>query len=294
MSHFSKGVGDVHIHNREVELVTSLIPQQLRENASTLIALLEDYYKYQNLKDNPTNIIDRIEYEHNLDFVDEKYLESLKREIALNIPKSFYVDDRDLLRYIVEFYKIRGSEEGIRLFFLLFFNDTTTIKYPSERLLKPSVGDIDSHGYSKQDGSRVYYNDSVGIYEEDPPVNKSVTLPEYSTNLRGFIKISTDFESVFWTYDTPSVDKNFEIRVLKDREDTSVSSPLPSPNSGFSISTRLNSGDNTLSVDLTDNVAVTETIDVSEIIDSPAAPNTYRLGTIAEDEIIYQQKLEVE
>ena len=108
MAHKQKTVGESHIHNREAEGVSSLFPFQLRGKSANLISFLEDYYKFLNQKDQPTNVIDRIQLEHDIDLVDAKYLEELKKEIAKNIPNSDALDNRQLFRNILEFYKTRG------------------------------------------------------------------------------------------------------------------------------------------------------------------------------------------
>lgn len=145
MAHTQKAIGEVKFHNREKEGVTSIFPYQLRPtvigNGTTgLIALLEDYYEYLNQKDNPTNIINRIETEHDIDSIDTTYLDYLKKEIAKEIPNSDVIDNRQLFRNIVELYKTRGSQDSIKIFFRLFFDEDVNIEYPSEKLFRTSSG----------------------------------------------------------------------------------------------------------------------------------------------------------
>lgn len=296
MAHKQKTVGEVHIHNREAESVSSLIPFQLRSTSATLIAFLEDYYKYLNQKDQTTNLIDRIQLEHDIDLADTTYLEELKKEIAKNIPNSDVLDNRQLFRNIVAFYKTRGSQDSIDTFFRLFFNDAATVTYPADYLFKPSSGEINVSGFIKQDGTRVNYSAATNTFAEDIPTGPTILTPEFVPADPGYLKIGSDFEDVFWTYGQLATDKSFTIRVTKDRDDSGFQSPLNSPEiptSGFAVSTRLNSGDNKLSTDLTNNSAVSITIDTSEIIyDSPNQDYTYRLGTYVEDARIFDKNLD--
>ena len=75
MAHRQKTIGGVDFHNREKEGVTSLFPYQLRSTVTGdgiygLVSFLEDYYEYINQKDQPTNIINRISHEHDIDVID--------------------------------------------------------------------------------------------------------------------------------------------------------------------------------------------------------------------------------
>jgi len=273
MPHKQKAVGEVHIHNRESESVSTLFPLQLRRSASTLISFLEDYYNYLNLKDKPTNIIDRIAFEHDIDLTDESYLDQIKKEIGKGIPNSDVLDNRKLFRNILSFYKSRGSQDSINQFFRLFFNDEVTVVYPSEQLFKPSMGDINTFGFIKQNGDRVFYNTTTKTFEEDVPTGPNVLTPDYTPSNPGYIKIGSNFENIFWNYDKLSVDKKFTIRV--DAE------------------TKLNSGDNKISTQLAITTPADITIDTSEIIyDSPNQSYTYRLGTYVENARIFDKNLD--
>ena len=145
MAHKQKTIGEVHFHNREKEGVTSLFPIQLRstvigDGVDGLVSFLEDYYEFLNQKDQPTNIIDRITKEHDIDLIDDTYLNELKKEIAREIPNSDVLNNRQLFRNIVELYKARGSHDSIRIFFRLFFDDEVNVEYPSEKLFRTSYG----------------------------------------------------------------------------------------------------------------------------------------------------------
>ena len=49
MSHEAIESFAIHPHNTESARVESLIPEQLRGNASNLITLLQEYYDYMNI-----------------------------------------------------------------------------------------------------------------------------------------------------------------------------------------------------------------------------------------------------
>lgn len=215
MAHLEKPVGEVHIHNREAEGVATLFPHQLRSTSSTLIELLEDYYTYLNSKDQATNLIDRIQHEHDIDLTDEKYLNEIKKEIAKGVQGSFVLDNRQLFRRIVDYYKTRGTDDSARTFFRLFFDGEASITYPRDYLFKPSSGDMSSFGYIDSDGNRVEYDTSVGSFEQDLPA-PTIPVEIDDTQRFGFIRVDGTYETAFWEYDRPLTDRKFTIRIEKD------------------------------------------------------------------------------
>jgi len=127
--------------NHESPRSREQLPRFLRINALTFTSLIEDYYKFLNEEGNPSNVINRIIAEHDLDkVVDDKYLEGIRTEIAKAIPTSPYVQKAFLLKRIVDSYAIRGNEESIKYFFRIFFNEDTTVYNPWEQVLIPSQG----------------------------------------------------------------------------------------------------------------------------------------------------------
>lgn len=48
-------------------------------------------------------------------------------------------DTRFIVKHILDFYRRKGSREGLELFFRLFYNENTAVYYPGEDILKPSA-----------------------------------------------------------------------------------------------------------------------------------------------------------
>lgn len=281
MAHLEKPVGEVHIHNREAEGVASLFPHQLRSTSSTLIELLEDYYTYLNSKDQATNLIDRIQHEHDIDLTDEKYLNEIKKEIAKGVQGSFVLDNRQLFRRIVDYYKTRGTDDSARTFFRLFFDGEASITYPRDYLFKPSSGDLSSFGYIDSDGNRIQYDTTVGSFEQDLPA-PSIPVEIDDTQRFGFIRVDGTYETAFWEYDRPKADRKFTIRIEKDE--------LNSPELE---EVALNDGQNGLPTFLKHDEKEDIFIDLSYVYpdDKPSIP--FRLGVWdAPNTTIYEKNLD--
>jgi hypothetical protein len=64
-----------------------------------------------------------------LRFYKNKYLDSLPFKDT---------DIRFIVKHILDFYRRKGSREGLELFFRLFYNENSSVYYPSQNIIKPS------------------------------------------------------------------------------------------------------------------------------------------------------------
>lgn len=133
--------------------VESLIPEDIRENSSRLITLLEDYYRYMNSGFKPSYELNTISEERDID-TSEHYLDELQKEIAASIPRSVVTDRVKLYKNLVKYYNIRGSTESIEIFFKILLQDNVEVYYPKNDMLIPSDGkwDKNSQRYLTNDG----------------------------------------------------------------------------------------------------------------------------------------------
>ena len=88
----------------------------------------------------PTNVVERILEEHDIDKTTEDYITRIQKEIAKSIPDAINLDRNDLYKKIVEYYNTRGSEDSIISFFKIFFDVPARVQYPKDQLFKPSDG----------------------------------------------------------------------------------------------------------------------------------------------------------
>lgn len=135
---------------------TSLFPGYLRENPETkIIELIRYYYEYLNSKDNPSYELENLIHNHDIDEMSDKYLTAIQLQIAKSVPNSVTLDKRRLFKIIAQYYKTRGSEESIHIFFRIFFNEFVTIFYPSSLLFHTSDDQSESSSrFRLQDGER--------------------------------------------------------------------------------------------------------------------------------------------
>ena len=128
----------------EANTVNSLIPVHLREGAQNFIDLLEDYYSYLNTDGLPSQEINNITVEQDIDKTSLQYLDSIQREVAMNVPNAVAFDRVSLYKKIVKYYLTKGSRDSILTFFKIFYDEAVVVSYPRELLFAPSMGNYDT------------------------------------------------------------------------------------------------------------------------------------------------------
>lgn len=127
-------------NNVETSRVSDLIPEQQRENADVLIRLLEDYYRFLNSEGLPSNILENITKEQDIDRSSLRYIDEIQKEIAKTFPNSLNFNKVSFYKRIVDYYSSRGTEDSALTFFKLFFDETVDIFYPKDTLFRLSQG----------------------------------------------------------------------------------------------------------------------------------------------------------
>ena len=93
----------------------------------------------------PSNVMSSIEGALDIDQNSLNYLELMQKEIAASIPRNVTVNKRNLYKQILDFYKVRGNNESVEIFFRLLFNEEVVIERPFDKTLIPSSGNYDTN-----------------------------------------------------------------------------------------------------------------------------------------------------
>ena len=88
----------------------------------------------------PNNALRNAQQYQDVDTTIELFIEYIRKEYALEVPRYTLVDKSILYKNIKDFYQSRGSEKSFQFLFRIFFNEDISFFYPSETLLKPSDG----------------------------------------------------------------------------------------------------------------------------------------------------------
>lgn len=128
---------------REIEDQISLFvkdqfPAFYADEGEAFRVFLEAYYEWMEQSGNTIDTArNQIEY-RDIDKTTGQFLEEFKKTYLKDLPGLIKSDDRLTIKNIFDFYKSKGSQRSIQLLFRILFNDSATVYYPSEDVIRPS------------------------------------------------------------------------------------------------------------------------------------------------------------
>ena len=143
---------------------------------NTLTATITTIVKYW-VGPGPSYVINAIEEAMNIDENADEYLQLMQKEIAASLPRNITVDKRNLYKTITDFYKIKGAQDSVEVFFRLLFNDEVEVIYPWDSTLKPSDGTWDA-------GTNAYLDRRGKVSEKSIRVQDSYYWQKFSYLIR--------------------------------------------------------------------------------------------------------------
>lgn len=91
----------------------------------------------------PSRVFADMKRIRNIENAPDSFVDKLHSEYATAIPRQLSVDRVLLYKNLVQFYRERGSQESIEVFFKILVGDLVQIYYPKEDMLTPSSGTWD-------------------------------------------------------------------------------------------------------------------------------------------------------
>jgi hypothetical protein len=121
-------------------LVDSFVPEYIREEFPDFIKFIEAYLNFLEEAHGSTYYENTLSRQRDIEFQEEDFLKQIESEIGLYVPREYESTPRVFYNRITDIWRSKGSKEAIELFFRLFLNDPVEIKFPWDRVLKPSDG----------------------------------------------------------------------------------------------------------------------------------------------------------
>lgn len=121
-------------------LIDQFVPDYIREHFPELIQFVEAYFKYLETSNMSGYYQNTLPQQRDLNEQDELFLKSIERELGLFVPREFESSPKEFYNYITDLWRSKGSQESIETFFRLLLNDQVIVRYPWDRVLKPSDG----------------------------------------------------------------------------------------------------------------------------------------------------------
>lgn len=118
--------------------IESQFPQIYREEGQELVAFVKAYYEFLEEQPGQTLYEGRRLYEYkDIDRTLENMIIFYKNKFLAGVPYN-RKNIRFIIKNIMDLYRRRGTAEGVKLFFKMFYNETAEVKYPAKNIFKPS------------------------------------------------------------------------------------------------------------------------------------------------------------
>src|SRR6056300_745499 len=121
------------------QLVEDQFPGIYKEDAPTLVAFLEAYYKFLETDPKYHLYLNRKMFENSdIDTVEEELIIHFKEKYLKDFDFDTVLDKRFIIKNILDLYSSKGSETSVKLLFRMLFNKNVEVYYPAQDILKPS------------------------------------------------------------------------------------------------------------------------------------------------------------
>jgi hypothetical protein len=120
--------------------VNSQVPDFWNRDAGELVNFIQLYYEWAEQFENPIVISRKLSEYKDVDLIPDQYLKFMRNEFMKSIPVT-KVDDRLLMKNILDFYRARGTEKAYKMLFRILYGDeNVSFYYPGKDILRASDG----------------------------------------------------------------------------------------------------------------------------------------------------------
>lgn len=136
------------LKNKLQHLIEGQIPEYLRETFRAVnsqapgqfVDFIKLYYKFLDENRQVNNILLNSSKWTDVDLTLDLFVDEMRKQYAYDISPEALVEQRRLIKFINQYYESKGTENAAELFFRMMYNDTVTVKYPGDYILRASDG----------------------------------------------------------------------------------------------------------------------------------------------------------
>jgi len=123
-------------------IVSSQLPEYVRNDFPTFVAFVEAYYKFVEQDQNSQEIIQNLLLYSDIDSTSNAFVKYFLKNYAQFLSEDLLADKKLTIKKIKDLYESKGSTLSFKLFFRLFFNEEIRVNFPYENVLIPSGGNF--------------------------------------------------------------------------------------------------------------------------------------------------------
>ena len=122
--------------------VKEQFPAFYRDEGGMFQVFLEAYYEYLEQEGKTIDFSRNLLAYKDIDSTTAQFLEHFKATFLSQLPGLVRADDRLTIKNIMDFYRAKGTPRAVQLLFRLLFDESITVNYPSDDVLKPSASEF--------------------------------------------------------------------------------------------------------------------------------------------------------
>lgn len=135
-------------------LVSGQLPEFVRVEYPQFVTFLEHYYRFLEQQGEAHDVLLNNADWTDIDVTLDTFIPYFRSQYSYDFPTDTLITNRKLIKYINQYYEAKGSENATEMFFRFMFNDTATVKYPGDYLLRASDGRWSRKRFIKVDTTR--------------------------------------------------------------------------------------------------------------------------------------------
>lgn len=130
-------------------LVSGQLPEFVKAEHPQFVSFLEHYYKFLETSNQVHDVFLGAQTWNDIDETLDAFIPYYRAQFSYDIPSDTITTNRRLIKYINQYYEGKGSENATEMFFRFMFNDTATVAYPGDYILRASDGKWSRKKYIK-------------------------------------------------------------------------------------------------------------------------------------------------
>lgn len=128
---------------RDFEKFTSLFiktqfPRFYLEDGPVLVDFLTKYYEWMESSGNFIHEGRSLLTYRDIDLTLDEYIKNFKRKYLISLPDTLIANKRQFIKFILDFYRAKGTPRGLEIFFKSIYNADVQIYIPGNDIIKPS------------------------------------------------------------------------------------------------------------------------------------------------------------
>lgn len=126
------------LKNKLFYLIEGQVPEYLQDTFPKFVEFLVAYYQFLEENHEVNDILLNSKRNSDIDLTLDLFVQQYKRQYGYDFPDSALIERRRLIKFLHQYYDVKGSENAAELFFRMMYDDDVTIQYPGDYVLRAS------------------------------------------------------------------------------------------------------------------------------------------------------------